>query len=873
MAVYTSAGSGNWNVAATWSQAAIPGPGDTVTINSGHVVTVTANQTVGASTASDTTAAVSIAGSGQLSIASGVTFTCAGDCTFSTAFLGSNYVVMNAGANWVWSVGSGKYYRAGGATNTATSIFAINGTLGSPCSVSVSGAGGACFSFDSIATGSYSGGGSLVASHCTFTGLGDSTHCAINIRYASYGAGTTIFNVQNCKFSSCGAISDQGVYWNDGSTVIHANNSHVGSTDANGCCLHLSFSNANTFTSGTRNIVGNVFDGILGNWRGLSVPVFGATISENYFGGGLVLQSQPWANFANNLCVLNLTNDFTVSNAAANCFFYIGTNSNNPHYCDLAPNNGSFNITGCLFETSSTSGGQGDSILSNPSTSSPAAAFGISNNIVLPSIAGQSSGSLLTLFGGSVNQTFSVNHNTYNGAQGETMVNFESAGGFWTTGQLTSFKNNIMTAPYLAGTNWKCRQVDYGTPPTTDIVSPTNADYNCGWNCDPGTEDSNLTNSGNGYSAKFSTTPGAHDLTANPMFKDSTRCIETFGSAYLGNTAGAWATSTAYTVGQIVSNVVAGSFQGATVLYRCTVAHTSGSTTIPGDASGVATWWGVWEPASLYYIRQALAAGSTYTGFGVTAGSAIDILNAWVKDGYAPTNAALHSAGSDGSDIGAVAWQLLLHAYSQALAEVFAVGESFNKKAGKAFSESVSLVESFGKSAGKWLNETFSLSELLTRLKNGVLVGGSQLAVSVSDAFTVVDGSLFKTIGKSVSETLFFFDSFFQFYTPKTVIAVSPLVGIASPGGIIYADAKRAAAVEDFVFDWSSVLTGGDTITASLWAVSPSGALAVVQSSNTTTTATVRLGAGVRKQTYRVSNTVTLASGQTKIQEMSLPVD
>ncbi len=31
--------------------------------------------------------------------------------------------------------------------------------------------------------------------------------------------------------------------------------------------------------------------------------------------------------------------------------------------------------------------------------------------------------------------------------------------------------------------------------------------------------------------------------------------------------------------------------------------------------------------------------------------------NAWIKGGFAPQNASLHKAGSDGTDIGAVAYQ------------------------------------------------------------------------------------------------------------------------------------------------------------------------------------------------------------------------
>ena len=49
-AAYTSAQSGDWAAAGTWTPAGVPGPGDTVTILSGHLVTVTTNVSVDAIT-------------------------------------------------------------------------------------------------------------------------------------------------------------------------------------------------------------------------------------------------------------------------------------------------------------------------------------------------------------------------------------------------------------------------------------------------------------------------------------------------------------------------------------------------------------------------------------------------------------------------------------------------------------------------------------------------------------------------------------------------------------------------------------------------------------------------------------------------------
>lgn len=66
-----------------------------------------------------------------------------------------------------------------------------------------------------------------------------------------------------------------------------------------------------------------------------------------------------------------------------------------------------------------------------------------------------------------------------------------------------------------------------------------------------------------------------------------------------------------------------------------------------------------WMPRSLFAIAEGMEAGSTVTDatLGLTNGTYIDALYAWVRDGYAPTNTLLQNAAHDGGDIGAVDWQ------------------------------------------------------------------------------------------------------------------------------------------------------------------------------------------------------------------------
>ena len=365
MAAYTSSGSGNWNAAATWGGSGVPGSGDTVTIATGHTITVTANQAVGASGNSDTTAAVLVQGTGQLVISTGVTFTAKGDVTTSQTFANKSSVVMNAGSSWVWSVPSGQYYRAGSANTFGFNRFTINGSSGSRCSVSVTGGGGAFFSFDTVATGAYIGGGSLVATYTDFVGIGDSSHPGVNIYPYQYSGGKVTYSVQNCTFTTCGVITNGGYAWAANSTMLHKANTHTNTQNTNSCLVMATTNSASPGT-GTWEISYNVFDQMLGKLGTSSASIMaGVTIKQNYLTNGMYpnVAGGSWALFDKNFVpgILDLNTVGPVTNSV----WYENNHSNNPHFINLNHLAPGVTFSGNIFEHNGEYGVNGDCILTD----------------------------------------------------------------------------------------------------------------------------------------------------------------------------------------------------------------------------------------------------------------------------------------------------------------------------------------------------------------------------------------------------------------------------------------------------------------------------------------------------------------------------
>lgn len=247
-----------------------------------------------------------------------------------------------------------------------------------------------------------------------------------------------------------------------------------------------------------------------------------------------------------------------------------------------------------------------------------------------------------------------------------------------TDNMLDTFANNAMLT--VGGSNaLLVKDIDnsVGNSCAAGYTSLTTTETNTGanyYNAVNGITQAWLTNSGNGYLAKFSFVPATThpDISGiNPQFAEVTtarRSITLWPTRYLNTTPtrGAWATSTSYSVGDTVTDSSAAVWSGQPVMYRCILAHTSAAGNEPGKGGlvpgGTSAWRTYWEFAVWQYLRQNVPANTQITD-GAIPECPLDcsvnlaIMN-WVRRGYTPQNYAMYLKGTDGTTPGAVEMDL-----------------------------------------------------------------------------------------------------------------------------------------------------------------------------------------------------------------------
>jgi hypothetical protein len=661
MAAITSAATGNWNDTNTWTGAAIPVSGDTVTIANGHTITVPVGYTAvcGTSPADDTgTPAL------QSSTATGT-----GILVVNGTFKWQG-PVRQSNATWTFNAGSTCTYDASGAGTPASALYSwkigqannqsnaklvLDGTSGSHVtvnSVNNVNSGG----FGNIGT-SFQDGGRLEATYADFSYQGASSTSGLLIQSRLNSSFANVHLI-NCTIDNCGYVNVTAL---GAAASVRIENCKF--TNPNVSSASLSFTiqidpTLATKTTGTRTLKNNEITGKV-SLLGTGNVQTGFVIQDNIF------RNSPTATVNLNQLVINTgagVETFTrnlianISGSSIDPFTQIGfgdyedsylwrqcnpaTANNHPLYFRHDGGNTTLKrwVLHCAVNDT------GGDVVNCTVDTSVSRSFQQTKCVYISNALGNAPGSYL-LQQGAVTQdsdVWSFDHNTINGglASSSTLAHGVAAenGATFVAGSVASVRSNLI---YRA-TDGIAYLVQPHSTATVADASFTVADYNGTYNVN--------TDIYTPADAKFGSVPGTNDLTGDPQFLDNTRSILTFDQSYLGNAAGtAWANSTAYAVGDVVSSSDSSYYNSTTINWRCTAAHTSATATDkPGSGSA---WSGKWEPASIKLIADSVRSGELVNGQ-----SLIGELVAWTRAGYAVQNATYKAAGHDSVTVGASGW-------------------------------------------------------------------------------------------------------------------------------------------------------------------------------------------------------------------------
>jgi len=682
---YTQQRAGNWNVLSNdptspWYDggtqtgwAAYPGDTDTITnSNSSYTLTVPAGftATIGASGAT-----------GTVALTTNATFTVNG------TFIWKGDVKVTATGGSVWGPGaviqgnapSGAVYKwwlGNGYGNYAPLI--ATGTTNSRITCTSVGVGAV-----TLAGGTGQSNGHIQAQYVDFSNLGASGSSAFNFIFnpdAPQGLQTTDFyrcTVDRCWRCQTNSNMKGGDTYSWRESVVTNCQYTFGSIAR---FIETDFAVAKT--TGTRQIKDCVFT------DGLAVIKFrDATVQGNYFGNGIYgapATTNILSSFKYNIYIRNYPNagaDLLSFSADTNFFYGAKSDALNPHGYDPSSDSGDLTWTNNVFENAS-GDKSGDVILPRYSAGVVNYKLTLSYNLWLPNPNGDNSGTPVTLYGES-HLKLDVLHNTWiMGTQGFAISEGPHSGGGYVgyAGMIDNFESNLgynftnlggyLLWDSLYSDPWDAASayitvMDYNgaynySTSTTAGASPNSADSVCA------AKGIFVDQAGNShYPFPSGYVPDVHGVRSDPQLYDSNRCLPMFDQGYLGKAPGtAWATATAYSVGDIVSAQTSGVYRSQAVNFRCVQAHTSssGSSSLGkpglGTPGSLKTWSAYWEPASLYWIREAIKAGTTYTdtSLSLTSANVVQALIAWVKRGWMPTSTSYRTAGHDGATIGAVAY-------------------------------------------------------------------------------------------------------------------------------------------------------------------------------------------------------------------------
>jgi len=532
MAARTTTQAGSFTAGATWVGGVAPSSGDTVTIN--HAVTWTPGAgsfTLGTGTGT----AVTIGSSGSLSITptGSFTLTLAGtwsgtnttayelvaDSTTATLAIvfdataaTGGFQILTAGAYDVSSVPRGWNLIGNATKRISVSSLPSDGSKNSY-----------------FGPTGQNGGGVVRATYVDFLRIGDATNAAFA---PNWGSGRTwSVPITNCTFTSCGQYT------------LSVDSSYTSAYSFTDCVWTSSAVNESTSwvtrissqtSTGSITFTRCVFDKMVKHSYMALVSYSGCYFNNGWAGSHVATQ---WTGMDN--CFIRQTsNSLILCGSLTNSFImYDAPAYSNPEFMtNSSALTGSFtlNWTGnaFYFNGSDYTGG-----LLFAAAASATGVVNIKNNLALANAAGYNSGNLITS-NGTVTPGFGiyVEHNTvFISRQNGAEIGHLYGGSVENPPRYKSYKSNL----FIGGVDNSFKMSNVDSNSLTDIINPTDADYNGSYGITPtyAALAATYTNQGRGYAAKWSATPGAHDVDGqNPNFVNGSATLTTWGVTQGGTT-------------------------------------------------------------------------------------------------------------------------------------------------------------------------------------------------------------------------------------------------------------------------------------------------------------------------------------------------
>ena len=604
-----SASGGQWSGCLGGSY--IPTSGDQTVIAPGVNLAVDQNWTIGASGAINTTAAISLIGTGAIEVKPGAMLIARGDVLADSSCPGAVTTMFQLDAGSTFAFDSSQAvsptttrYRMGASTTTnycSYRTIAMNGTAASHVTVTsvlTNGALPGQFRMGANAVGSASPAHYLAinATHTDFSYIGDALANGESFAFVGDSYGDTLASFQYCTFNHDGPwytgantqaptdtlLVDHSVWANS----LGANNIFVAPTAVP--------------TTGAYSVTNNYFDL---NWNSSQsspgcnggVRHYGVALSGNVFAGGYcppsyVTDDAPWsANLISTGC---LTETSFGGSAPSGAYVWCNVDQGNPHVSGPEP--WAQTLINAVFDHAGTPATTGFGKAFHAGGAA-GVAVGLLNSVLLPNRYGYA-----TLIIADHTPSITSNVATYNHNAGVVRSGMDTDELGATSATVPSYKSNAWAASLMggAGPGWLISNSG-GTPALDLCVTSTGCDYNSIYPLSLSTAQCpTCTGAQNGYVTKMDFSPnytGAHDLSTvnyptfrGPYFADLTRRLATADTLLFHTTAskGIWTVSTSYAVGDsALVNHSAAVYYGSPVNYQCIKAHTATADNEPEEGS------------------------------------------------------------------------------------------------------------------------------------------------------------------------------------------------------------------------------------------------------------------------------------------------